>query len=291
MRFANILFPADRSDRCRRAVPHVRQAVEQFQAKLTLLHVIEYPALSLYGDGVYIPENLLPDLKSAAEDIMADFAQVHFSDLKPKIVVEQGDAGIRIVDRANEDKADLIMIPTHGRGRFRSALLGSVTSKVLHDAACPVWTDAHTLEEPDSQHSSWRSIVCALNTGSHAAELIRFARDLGETCAAEVRLVHAVPAPERGIAERSIESADLEFTDFLKESARTSINAMQEEEGTEFPLCVNAGPVSKVVADAAQRYRADLVLIGRGSIANFAGRLRTHEYSIIRDAPCPVLSI
>ena len=47
----------------------------------------------------------------------------------------------------------------------------------------------------------------------------------------------------------------------------------------------------EVVAEAAERYQADLVLIGRGSLAKFAGRLRTHEYSIIRDAPCPVLSI
>jgi len=33
------------------------------------------------------------------------------------------------------------------------------------------------------------------------------------------------------------------------------------------------------------------VLIGRGELPHFGGRLRTHVYGIIRDAPCPVLSI
>jgi nucleotide-binding universal stress UspA family protein len=44
---------------------------------------------------------------------------------------------------ARESAFDLIMMPTRGRGRFRAALLGSVTAKVLHDSACAVWTAAH----------------------------------------------------------------------------------------------------------------------------------------------------
>jgi hypothetical protein len=35
---------------------------------------------------------------------------------------------------------DLIVTPTHGYGLFRRFLFGSATLKVLHDAACPVWT-------------------------------------------------------------------------------------------------------------------------------------------------------
>jgi hypothetical protein len=45
------------------------------------------------------------------------------------------------------------------------------------------------------------------------------------------------------------------------------------------------------VAAAAREDQAGLVLTGRGTLAHFAGRLRTHVYAIIRDAPCPVLSI
>lgn len=290
MRFANILFPVDSSDRCRRAAPHVLEAVKQFQARLSLLHVVEYPPLAYYGDGVYLPENLLDDLQESARGMVADFAQVHFPGIELTTRVDQGDPGICIGDFAKNENVDLIMMPTHGHGRFRQALLGSVTGKVLHDAECPVWTDAHTLEEDDTAHVHWRSIVCALSTSPQDADLVRFSRGLGQACNAQVCLVHAVPAPERGYAG-TLEGGDLEFTEFLKDSARGSIGAVQKDAGTDFKLCVNAGPVAAVVADAARRYKADVVLIGRGSMSKFAGRLRTHEYSIIREAPCPVLSI
>ena len=45
---------------------------------------------------------------------------------------------IRIVSYAREHTIDLIMMPTHGYGPFRSLLIGSVTAKVLHDIELPV---------------------------------------------------------------------------------------------------------------------------------------------------------
>jgi len=72
---------------------------------------------------------------------------------------------------------------------------------------------------------------------------------------------------------------------------RREIDAMQKDAGTDFRVCVEAGDAAKVIAAAAEKDHADLVLIGRGALPHFAGRLRTHVYSIVRDAPCPVLSI
>ena len=38
-------------------------------------------------------------------------------------------------------------------------------------------------------------------------------------------------------------------------------------------------------------HNADLVVIGRGIMQHVLGSLRTHVYSIIREAPCPVISV
>ena len=46
-----------------------------------------------------------------------------------------------------------------------------------------------------------------------------------------------------------------------------------------------------VVRDAALEDEADLILIGRGVIQGMLGRLRSEAYTIIREAPCPVISI
>jgi len=66
---------------------------------------------------------------------------------------------------------------------------------------------------------------------------------------------------------------------------------MQKNAGTRFGICVEAGNVSSVVTAAARAHEAGLVPIGRGALPHFGGRLRTHVYGIIREAPCPVLSI
>jgi nucleotide-binding universal stress UspA family protein len=51
------------------------------------------------------------------------------------------------------------------------------------------------------------------------------------------------------------------------------------------------GDVAEAVRTEAQRHKADLVIIGRGMLDQSLGRLRTHSYAIIRQAPCPVLSV
>ena len=57
------------------------------------------------------------------------------------------------------------------------------------------------------------------------------------------------------------------------------------------PLCVSTGTVSDVVCEEALQNGVDLILIGRGALQGTLGRLRTHSYGIIRQAPCPVLSV
>jgi len=46
-----------------------------------------------------------------------------------------------------------------------------------------------------------------------------------------------------------------------------------------------------VVCRTAERVQADLLVIGRGSAAGIFGRLRTNAYAIIRQSPCPVVSV
>lgn len=49
--------------------------------------------------------------------------------------------------------------------------------------------------------------------------------------------------------------------------------------------------MSAVVRKAVEEGPADLVVIGRGAMGELFGRMRTNVYSIIRDAPCPVISV
>lgn len=171
MRFHNILFPVDFSARSHAAVPHVRAMAEHFGASVTLLHVVEGPAAwAAANDGGYFVEFDLPRLMKEADERLAAFAAVDFPASSPNSaavtrLVELGDPGSSVAELAKAWHTDLIMMPTHGRGIFRSALLGSVTAKVLHDAHCAVWTGAHLEDAELPSHTSIKTMMCALEIG------------------------------------------------------------------------------------------------------------------------------
>jgi nucleotide-binding universal stress UspA family protein len=179
------------------------------------------------------------------------------------------------------------MMPTHGYGPFRSLLLGSVTAKVLHDAQCPVWTATHIEDRPALNHLAGRNVLCAIDATPKSTPLMEWAAEYAKDSGATLRLVHAVSGIQ-GWPERQL---DRELQETLRAQATETIGTMQKSLGIVAPLCVTIGEVAGSVREEAERHNADLVVIGRGTLHESLGRLRTHSYGIIRHAPCPVLSV
>jgi nucleotide-binding universal stress UspA family protein len=51
------------------------------------------------------------------------------------------------------------------------------------------------------------------------------------------------------------------------------------------------GEIAGAVRAEAERHNSDLIIIGRGLLHETLGRLRSHALGIIRQSPCPVLSV
>jgi nucleotide-binding universal stress UspA family protein len=177
------------------------------------------------------------------------------------------------------------MMPTHGYGGFRRFILGSVTAKVLHDAQCAVWTGVH-LQDAPQESAAIHSIVCALDLTEASDAPFSAAIQLAADYGAKLTITHAVPGSE-AIPERLM---DVEFRQHLIQEARAKIQAMLASAGVSASACIESGNVHHVVNACAKAHKADLVVIGRARHNGF-GRLRTHSYAIIRDSPCPVISL
>lgn len=289
MKYERILFPVDFSDRCRAAAPYVSALAKRHGSCVTLANFIEAPVM-WYGaaESPCIPELSLPHWIAESESAIGFFAEEFFSGVETKIEVQEGDPGSCIAELATVSQTDLIMMPTRGRGRFRAALLGSIAAKVLHDAVCPVWTDAHAEAPHWTPSVEWNKVVCAVDATEQTLSVLRYAKDIASSFGAKIHLVHAAPLPMDAGPERYF-GREVEI--YAKESARKAIGDMQRAVGTDFRLCVEAGRISAVVAAVAEKDEADLTLIGRGALSHFGGRLRTNVYAIVRDSPCPVLSV
>jgi nucleotide-binding universal stress UspA family protein len=285
--FQKILFPVDMSDSCTATAPFVEAMARQYNAEITLLHVLEMPSGLIpdcYGGAVPVIDTtaIWKAETEAAQSYLAD----KFQGLKVRRVVVEGDAAHAIDDYARENGTDLIMMPTHGYGIFRALLLGSVTAKVLHDTPCPVWTGAH-VEDAPVVSPEFATVMCAVDRTEDSVPTMRFASSLARDNHAKLFLVHAVPGAE--IAPDKYFDTDLRA--YLEQDARKTIAGLQAAAGVDAPLCLGAGEVSHVVRDSALGHSADLVVIGRGHATRTLGRLRSNVYSIIRDAPCPVISV
>ena len=283
-----IVAPIDFSERSAGAVRYAELLARHFQSELTLVHVFTPPPLE-FGDSAG-PDSVLSELyRNRVQEVSRDldnFLAKDLGDLAVRRVVLEGDTAHRIVEYAHRERADLIVMATHGFGPFRQFILGSNTAKVLHDADCPVWTGVHMEVAPVPAIGGLRRIICAVDLGPQSRKTIEWARGFQTEFAAELTLVHAVtPLPD----DPELMAGD--WVERIRQSAEAELSRLQTEAGAAAQLVVESGDPAQVICSAASRLKAELVVIARGSAAGVFGRLRTHAYSIIRQSPCPVVSV
>jgi nucleotide-binding universal stress UspA family protein len=282
-----ILFPVDFSEQTLALAPHVACMATQYRANVMMLHVIEIPASTAPGWPEYSGLIDYPALIEDRKQRLHSFLRTELENVSTARLTLEGDPGRVIAEYAEKEKVDLIMMPTHGYGPFRRFLLGSVTAKVLHDAHCPIWTSAH-LSEPSRPHTGHHNVLCAVDLTSKSLPLLQWAAQFARERRATLKLVHAIPAAKQPVG------LDLEgdrFRASLFEMAGVALANLQSEAGTSLETLVAGDEVANVIRQAAEENRADLVIIGRGVIQEAFGRMRTHVYSIVRETPCPVISV
>ena len=298
--FRKILFPVDFSPLSEQTAGFVREIAQHYKSELHLVNVMDVsnspwvlaPVQPELAAGVWIDVGLRAETYAAewteaklrAMDKLKQFFPECWEGLYPRCIVLEGNAADQILLYAKEKDIDLIMMPTHGHGTFRRFLLGSVAAKILHDAPCHVWTDSHFAEEPDKQSTVPRHVLCAIDLSPHSVDLITWTVAFANQWNAEVRLVHAVPA-----AQHVPGQPDDTFTRFLVEDARKNLEKLQHRLNINLGACVLGGEVSAVVREAALRHQADVIILGPAEHHGYFGRLRSHGYNIVRDAPCPVV--
>ena len=231
----------------------------------------EFGAVDIAGSML---AELCRDRVEQAKLDLAAFLADDLARLKVRRIVLEGDPSGCIVDFAHNEKCDLIVMPTHGYGPFRRFILGSNTAKVLHDADCPVWTGVHLENAPAALSIPIRNVLCAVDMGSQSSKTLFWAARLAQEFGARLTLLHATPCgPATQLA------------------AGEELRRLQEFVHVDADRILETGEPAPVICAAAERLRADVLVIGRGSAAGVFGRLRTNAYAIIRQSPCPVVSV
>jgi nucleotide-binding universal stress UspA family protein len=272
-----ILFPVDFSDSCKGAARYLEAFAGQFEAEILMLHAVAMTERTL-------PEELLP-VRQAELDAFLEDELKYFTTQR---VCVAGEAESVIAESADFWKPDLVMMATHGLGFFRRHLLGSVVAKALHDLKCPVWTDVHGENAPPLEDIHCRRILCAVDLGDRSRCVLEWAAWLAGEYQAGLGIVHATTPMD---AATSGWTSGEEFEQHVAEAAKERISALQAEVGADARVFIDPGNPAGVIAAAATDFAADLLVIGRHDQSGIAGLLLQNAFAILRESPCPVISI
>lgn len=287
MELTHILFPIDFSEHCTAFADYVGAMVRGTGARLTLLHVMECPP-PWYSDADATLLSSLVDLaviREHRQEQLNSYLEHQFQGLAPLRLLAQGDPATEIVEFAKREQVSIVAMPTRGCGVFRRMLLGSVTAKVLHDAPCPVWTSSHTERVMEARYP-YRTMACAVDLSERSVDTIRWAYQFASQQNALLWVVHAID-----VDEESTNRGVLEVRRYLRENASNQWQNLEKELDFTVPLHIAYGSIGTAVRKAVHDLQADIVIIGRGHAQEPLGHLRSGLYSIIRESPCPVISV
>jgi universal stress protein A len=133
-----ILVPIDFSKNARQALRYAIPLAAQFDARVTLLHVVE-PVVYPTEMAIVVMNQKLA--LNASRRHLAELGQKLVPEkLRGKMIVRGGQPYFEITEVARETKADLIVLTTHGYTGIKRVLMGGTAERIVRHAPCPVLT-------------------------------------------------------------------------------------------------------------------------------------------------------
>ena len=140
IRLKKILVGCDFSPDSGQAFKHALSLAQEFEAELHLLHIIEQPTQpEFHKREASVPKEIQQDyrdlLTQKLRDMVPEEARYWCT---PQISLLEGQPYENIVNYAESEDIDMIVLGVRGHGLFKTLLLGSTTDRVVRGAPCPV---------------------------------------------------------------------------------------------------------------------------------------------------------
>lgn len=152
VKYQKILVTHDGSDLASTALPHAAALALAFNADVLMLQVVnsveqQIAMMSTSSIGIYpipVGSGVLETVreykrfaKHQLEEFKTDFEKSGIKNIK--ILVKEGSDRDEILETAEKENCDLIVMSTHGRTGLKRALLGSVADHIVRHSECPVF--------------------------------------------------------------------------------------------------------------------------------------------------------
>lgn len=139
MSFKNIIVAYDGSENAKRALDVAIDLAKKYEAKLTIIEVVDTAILA--GTGLSpIPAEIINEIYNKAKKDVDEAKEKAMKNgvRNVETVTVEGDPAATILDYSGKIGADLIVTGSRGLSTIKRIILGSVSSRIVHEAKIPV---------------------------------------------------------------------------------------------------------------------------------------------------------
>lgn len=280
-KYKKILVAFDGSESSKNALRQAITLAESEKCWLKVLAVVPSYEGDLELVGVSDIGNVLKGpmdrLVKAAEEIAASASVNVITD------TEQGKPYEKIIDVADEERCDLIVMGRRGLRRIERVLMGSVTSRVISHSSRDV------LVVPRGASIGWKKILLATDGSEPSARALDRAADFASSYGGELAVLSVADVPAEffgeapDIGKRLVEQARKRAEEAKSQAAQRGVTA---------EALVRQGDAHQVIVDVAADLGADVIFMGpRGRKGVKKLVMGSVTEKVIGYATCPVLVV
>jgi nucleotide-binding universal stress UspA family protein len=286
VRVARLLVGYDGSDGANAAAAFGLWLAGKTGCQATLVHAGPTPETAPSAD-------LLP---AAAEQVVAyerewrwrleNLREYAADDAVVDCRVVRGSPAGALIAAAGDSGADMILTGSHGVGRVRGALLGSVSSQVLGHARCSVMVFREHERSAPAAHA--RAVVVGIDGSASSRHALELGQALAAPLGAALLLVHAYDprVPFVSVPTEAMREAVRRHAVTVLHEARQTVAAPLEV----IEEAVVEGRAREALVAACERHAPALLVVGSRGLGGFTELLlgSTSRW-VVNHAPCPVL--
>lgn len=292
LKIERILCPVDFSEGSAKAYDYAYSLALHYGAKLYVEHVIDLvaEAYPYYNFPDVAANNIYVDLNKAAEDQLRKMMKHPATDsFRDEMVVHKGFVPESILSFARDQRANLIVMGTHGRRGVDRLVMGSVTEHVLRRAPCPVLAvrrPAHDFVNPEQAQEPvrLRKILLCTDFSKCADAALKYAFSLAQEYNAELTLLHVLEVLPEYKASMAMEEARRRLEALVPEDVRNwcTVKTAVRNDGK---------PYQEIIQVAVEQ-QTDLAVLGvRGRSAVDLAVFGSTTHRVLQLGPCPVLAV
>ena len=284
-----ILVPLDGSRVAEQILPHLRRLLYRRDAEVILVRA-SVPMMTASGlDGVVVADAL----RDASLDYLRQIQSgLEEQGVRVRSVVRVGSAAGVILDVADDEKATMVAMATHGETGLKRLLVGSVARKVIEESAVPIlvvrpfWSYELLPSRADREDlRPMRNILLPLDGTDDKSVLIPPLAELARLFEARVVLLD-LKEPTHPADEHSGTSG-IAGEDLLPGFVRTF-----QEHGISTVSVVGKGDPVREILETARSLETDLIALtshARSGFLSFFSSSVTEK--VLHDSTCPLLVV